>query len=100
MSNNPGGLETPIPGGPNPVSKRKALEARHLGGMESRRRSIVKALSWRLIALVVTVSLVWIVAGEVHFAVAIGVLDGLAKLAAYYLHERAWNRLHFGWSAQ
>lgn len=64
---------------------------------ESIRRSIGKALSWRIIAVLITATTVWVVTGEVAFAASIGVIDSLIKLLIYYLHERAWNRSSFGW---
>ncbi len=64
--------------------------------MESHARSIIKALSWRIIATVVTFLVAWLFTGTVDMAMKIGVLDTLIKLAAYYYHERAWIRLSFG----
>jgi uncharacterized membrane protein len=64
--------------------------------METRKRSIVKALSWRVIATVVTVLVSWIMIGSVETAFKIGLLDTSIKLAAYYYHERAWIHSNFG----
>lgn len=58
--------------------------------METRRRSIYKALSWRLIATVVTTSLAYLWSEDLTVAASIGAADSLIKLFAYYLHERAW----------
>lgn len=64
--------------------------------MESHSRSIIKALSWRIIATVVTFLVAWLITGTLDFAIKIGFLDTLIKLGAYYLHERAWIQLNFG----
>lgn len=64
--------------------------------MESHARSIIKALSWRIIATVVTFLVAWLFTGTVDLAMKIGIVDTLIKLAAYYFHERAWIRLNFG----
>ena len=64
--------------------------------MESHSRSIIKALSWRFIATVVTFLVAWLLTGTVNVALKIGFLDTSIKLAAYYYHERAWIRLNFG----
>ena len=69
-------------------------------GMDSRYRSLAKAISWRVVALIVTFSVVWVVTGEVAFAVAAGLLDAAFKIGLYYLHERAWDRLKFGRGSQ
>ncbi len=61
--------------------------------MDSRRRSLTKALSWRAVALVITTVLGYLFTGSVAFAASIGVADSLIKILAYYLHERAWNKL-------
>ena len=64
--------------------------------METRKRSIMKALSWRVIAVLITTTIVFIVSGRVDLAAEVGVMDCLAKLLIYYLHERAWNHIDFG----
>jgi len=64
--------------------------------MERRRRSIIKTISWRIIALIITTTITWIVTGSVKFAALIGGIDTLVKLLAYYYHERWWNRIPFG----
>ena len=64
--------------------------------MESHFRSIFKALSWRVIATLVTFFISWLLTGSVEMAAKIGLLDTTLKLAAYYLHERAWIRSSFG----
>lgn len=64
--------------------------------MEHPIRSILKALSWRVIATVVTFLTAWLLTGTVEIAAKIGLLDTAIKLAAFYGHERAWNKLNFG----
>ena len=64
--------------------------------METRSRSIVKALTWRMGGLVVTIAVVWVVTGQVKLAASIGLADTLVKLLAYYFHERCWLRVRFG----
>lgn len=64
--------------------------------MESHRRSIAKALSWRTIATLITTLLVYLFTGEAEFAATVGLSDTLIKLAIYFAHERLWNRLPYG----
>ena len=64
--------------------------------MESHGRTIMKALSWRVIATLVTFTVAWIITGELTFAAEIGLADTVIKLGAYYLHERTWMRVSFG----
>ena len=64
--------------------------------MESHGRTIVKALSWRIIATFVTFVIALTVTGHLKFAAEIGLADTFIKLGAYYLHERTWMRVKFG----
>lgn len=59
-------------------------------------RSIVKALSWRLTATIVTVIATLIITGRIEYAISIGAIDLVAKLCIYYFHERLWNNIKFG----
>ena len=63
---------------------------------DTHRRSIVKALTWRFIALVVTLLVSWFVTRSLSFGAVIAGIDTVIKLGAYYFHERLWNRLSFG----
>ncbi len=64
--------------------------------MESRSRSLIKAITWRITALIITVSVVLIATGDTDLAAAVGLADALVKITLYYLHERAWNRVSNG----
>jgi uncharacterized membrane protein len=64
--------------------------------MESNRRSIAKALSWRLLATAITTALVFAITGKGEFAATVGVSDTLLKFFIYFGHERLWNRIPFG----
>ncbi len=64
--------------------------------VEQKRRSLVKALTWRAIATATTMTLVFLFTGEMSLAVGVGALDIIFKLIFYYVHERAWNKLSWG----
>ena len=64
--------------------------------MDTRRRSIAKTLSWRVIATLITTMVAWILTRELVWAVEIGLLDTTIKLFAYYGHERLWLRIRYG----
>ena len=66
------------------------------GKMETRARSIAKALTWRMGGLVVTIAVVWVVTGQAKLAASVGLADTLVKLLAYYVHERFWLKIRFG----
>ena len=64
--------------------------------MDKRQKSIAKAISWRVIATLTTVSLVFIYTKELSLAAEIGVFEVMLKMLFYYLHERGWNRVKWG----
>lgn len=64
--------------------------------MESTRRSIAKALSWRVLATLITTTLVFVLTGKGEFAATIGLADTVLKFAIYFGHERLWNRIPYG----
>lgn len=64
--------------------------------METRLRSVAKAITWRVGGLIVTTTVVWVVTGKPALAVSIGFLDTSIKLVAYYFHERCWLKVRFG----
>ena len=64
--------------------------------MESRARSALKTITWRVIATLITAGISWLITGRLRFAVLIGGTDAILKVGAYYLHERLWNSVEFG----
>lgn len=64
--------------------------------MEKNRRSIAKALSWRVVATIITTGLVYGLTGEGEFAATVGLADTFIKFAVYFGHERLWNRIAYG----
>ncbi|WP_142986259.1 DUF2061 domain-containing protein [Halorubrum cibi] len=73
----------------------------HLAGsaLQARRRAIVKTLCYRLIMVLVTVTVAWAVVGDVSDAVNIGIVANVVKTGTYYLYERTWDRISWGVSA-
>jgi len=63
---------------------------------DSRTRSLVKALSWRIVALCVTAFVTYLVTGSYALAASVGLADSAIKIFAYYLHERTWENVNFG----
>ena len=61
---------------------------------EGRARSIVKALSWRFMASIITFLLVYFLSGgKAILALNISLLEVITKLVAYYVHERVWDKI-------
>lgn len=68
--------------------------------MESTRRSIVKAVSYRIVGTLTTTGIVMAVVGKMEVAAAIGLTDTVFKIIVYVLHERAWNKITYGREVQ
>ncbi len=64
--------------------------------MDTHKRTLVKTLSWRILATIITGIVALAVTRKLHVAATIGVFDSLIKFLAYYVHERSWLRLNFG----
>jgi uncharacterized membrane protein len=60
---------------------------------DSRIRSVIKALTWRVIATSTTMSLVYLGTGDIELMAHIGLADVFIKLFFYFVHERAWGRI-------
>ncbi len=63
---------------------------------ENRKRSVAKALSWRIIATLLTMLLVFVFTGEILISVSVGAFELVLKMVFYYVHERTWNRISWG----
>ena len=64
--------------------------------IETKTRSLLKAISWRVFATSVTILIVFIFFGKLDLAIAAGVLESLSKIVIYFIHERIWNKINFG----
>jgi len=64
--------------------------------MDSQSRSLIKALSYRMLGSTATSTIFLLLTGNLTISLSAGVLDCLAKIALYFLHERIWDRIPFG----
>ena len=63
---------------------------------ESRLRSLLKALSWRIIATLTTMAIAYVITGKINTAITIGSIEFVMKFIIYYGHERIWQCLPRG----
>ena len=63
---------------------------------ESKKRSIAKAASYRFFGSMVTASIAYFLTSKWEVALGIGLVDGVAKMAGYFLHERVWAHIKWG----
>tara|TARA_B100000315_G_C14010049_1_gene334080 strand:+ start:280 stop:501 length:222 start_codon:yes stop_codon:yes gene_type:complete len=64
--------------------------------MDQPRRSIVKAITWRVIAFVVTILAIYIYSKDLKESLIVGISANLIKIFLYYIHERLWNKSNYG----
>lgn len=63
---------------------------------EKHYRSVVKSVSWRVVGTLDTIVISFFVTGEIKLALSIGAVELFTKVALYYAHERAWNKIPLG----
>ena len=62
----------------------------------SRRRHILKSITWRIIGTIDTMLLGWLVSGDPMVGLKVGGLELFTKMVLYYFHERAWYNFGLG----
>jgi len=63
---------------------------------ETKKRSVLKAISWRTWATITTAITVYFFTGEFALALTVGLLEVVAKMGLYFFHERMWQRITWG----
>ena len=64
--------------------------------METKKRSIAKTISFRILATITTMVIVYIITGNLAIAGIIGFWEIITKLILYYAHERVWDVVKWG----
>lgn len=61
-------------------------------------RSVVKAISWRVVGTIDTLVVSYLILGDGKLgeASAIAGVDFITKMILYFAHERVWNRVKWG----
>ena len=68
----------------------------NIGIPNSRKRHIIKTITWRIIGTLDTILLSWLISGNPLMGLKIGMAEVVTKMALYYFHERVWYRVNFG----
>lgn len=63
---------------------------------DTNKRSVVKGISWRLLATTTTIIIVYIFFGRLDLAIAAGLIETVLKVGLYWAHERAWFKVRWG----
>ena len=74
----------------------KRQERRESSADERPLRSIVKAISWRVVGTLDKITISWLLTGELTLAFSIGSIELMTKMVLYFIHERAWNQVKWG----
>jgi len=74
----------------------KILISKCTKNMEQKRRSILKAVTWRMTGTVDTIVISFLLTGKMTTALSIGGIEVFTKMLLYYAHERIWNKVKFG----
>ncbi len=59
-------------------------------------RSVVKALSWRVLATVSTILIVYGFTRKFALSLGVGAVEVVVKFVLYYGHERVWLKIPLG----
>ncbi len=59
-------------------------------------RSLLKTITWRILASLDTFLIAWFVSGSISVGGWIATIEVITKIILYYFHERAWNRVKWG----
>ena len=62
----------------------------------SNKRHILKTFSWRFIGTIDTLTISWIITGNLFTGVKIGLIETITKMVLYLCHEKLWYRINFG----
>ncbi len=63
---------------------------------DTNRRSIVKGISWRVVATTTTTVIVYLFFGRLDLAIAAGMIETVLKVGLYWGHERIWHKVRWG----
>lgn len=59
-------------------------------------RALVKTLLYRVLMIVITVLVAFVVTGNTGEALSIGLVANVVKTGTYYGYERLWDRIAWG----
>jgi uncharacterized membrane protein len=62
-------------------------------GVDSNAKSIMKAISWRMLGTIDTIVISYFITGQISLAISIGSIEVLSKMILYYFHERVWEKV-------
>ncbi|MCB8838004.1 DUF2061 domain-containing protein [Aurantimonas sp. VKM B-3413] len=67
--------------------------------METRLRSLAKAVSWQCLGFLVMAILGFVFTGSLSSGGALAAISSVLGFVSYLLHERVWASVRWGWTA-
>jgi uncharacterized membrane protein len=64
--------------------------------MISKKRSLAKSFTWRIIAIVSTFVIGYFMTGSIAFATSLTLISNGINFVLYYVHERVWLKVEWG----
>lgn len=63
---------------------------------EHTKRSIIKTITYRILIIISTIIIVYLFTGNLDLTIEVTAVSSIASTILYFLHERAWNHIHWG----
>ena len=63
---------------------------------ETNKRTLVKGVTWRVVATTTTMVIVYVFFGRLDLAIATGLIESVLKIGLFWLHEKAWFKIRWG----
>jgi adenylylsulfate kinase len=61
-----------------------------------RKRSIVKAITYRVVIIILDFTTIYIFTGKINIALGFMLISNIYTTVAYYFHERIWSGIAWG----
>jgi len=63
---------------------------------ELKKRSIVKTITYRILIIIATAIVTWIMTKRIDLTIGITSVTSIVNTILYYFHERIWNDISWG----
>ncbi|MDI6806336.1 MAG: DUF2061 domain-containing protein [Candidatus Aenigmarchaeota archaeon] len=63
---------------------------------ESRLRSLLKSVIYRILSIIGTAVIIWVVTRNIEQMISLTIYIQIFLIVLYYLHERVWNKISWG----
>ena len=60
--------------------------------MDSRKKSLLKTISWRIVAIILSLAVTYLFIGSFALSFEIVITANIVSMITYYFHERWWNK--------